>query len=199
MNKQFLVFGVFILLIIGFSGCTEQTSDTNNDIIIETDTDGDGYPDNSDEFPSDPTEWLDSDNDGVGNNGDAFPHDSTEWKDSDGDGHGDNSDYYPYDKNKWKQEIPLRYEVIRTDTDEVLIDFSNWIRKFIVEIKNIDSIPGTFTVNYHIRTAKQDYSLTEIGYIVPGDTREIIASVDLSFGEDFTWSYQVIPPMKEIN
>jgi len=41
----------------------------------EGDTDGDGYPDSSDVFPDDPTEWLDSDGDGVGDNSDAFPHD----------------------------------------------------------------------------------------------------------------------------
>lgn len=39
------------------------------------DSDGDGYPDSSDVFPDDPTEWMDSDGDGVGDNSDAFPFD----------------------------------------------------------------------------------------------------------------------------
>jgi hypothetical protein len=34
------------------------------------DTDGDGFPDNTDDFPTDPTEWLDTDGDGFGNNTD---------------------------------------------------------------------------------------------------------------------------------
>jgi len=35
------------------------------------DSDGDGYPDSRDAFPSDATEWLDSDSDGIGNNVDT--------------------------------------------------------------------------------------------------------------------------------
>jgi hypothetical protein len=61
------------------------------------DTDGDGVGDNADAFPNDPTETTDSDNDGVGDNSDAFPNDSTETADSDGDGVGDNSDALPND------------------------------------------------------------------------------------------------------
>ncbi|MGD8522671.1 MAG: fibronectin type III domain-containing protein, partial [Desulfobacterales bacterium] len=34
------------------------------------DMDGDGFPDNVDDFPTDPTEWLDTDGDGIGNNAD---------------------------------------------------------------------------------------------------------------------------------
>lgn len=69
------------------------------------DADGDGYPDATDAFPNDPTEWLDTDGDGIGNNADtdddndgvpdasdAFPLDPTEWLDTDGDGIGNNAD-----------------------------------------------------------------------------------------------------------
>ena len=69
------------------------------------DTDGDGYPDDEDAFPSDPEEWLDTDGDGVGNNADTdddgdgiadaaddFPLDSSETTDTDGDGIGNNAD-----------------------------------------------------------------------------------------------------------
>ena len=66
-------------------------------VAYTPDTDGDGYTDDVDAFPSDPTEWLDTDGDGYGDNSDAFPNDPTEWLDSDGDGVGDNSDYAPFD------------------------------------------------------------------------------------------------------
>ena len=36
-------------------------------------SDRDRYPDEMDEFPFDPKEWVDSDGDGVGNNRDSFP------------------------------------------------------------------------------------------------------------------------------
>ena len=39
------------------------------------DSDGDGFDDAIDAFPSDITEWLDSDGDGVGNNADDYPAD----------------------------------------------------------------------------------------------------------------------------
>ncbi|MGB1818615.1 MAG: hypothetical protein ACPHK2_03255, partial [Candidatus Poseidoniaceae archaeon] len=55
-----------------------------------SDSDGDGYDDESDDFPNDETEWSDSDGDGVGDNSDDFPNDASETKDSDGDGYGDN-------------------------------------------------------------------------------------------------------------
>lgn len=40
-------------------------------VDIITDSDGDGYLDADDAFPTDPTEWLDTDGDGTGNNADT--------------------------------------------------------------------------------------------------------------------------------
>ena len=67
------------------------------------DSDGDGYSDDEDAFPSDPEEWLDTDGDGLGNNtdtdddgdgvpdnADAFPLNASETVDTDGDGIGNN-------------------------------------------------------------------------------------------------------------
>jgi len=62
------------------------------DVLAGLDTDGDGVPDESDAFPSDPTEWDDTDGDGVGDNSDAFPSDPDETVDTDGDGIGNNAD-----------------------------------------------------------------------------------------------------------
>jgi hypothetical protein len=73
--------------------------------VIDSDDDGDGYPDSSDAFPLLSGEWLDTDLDGIGNNqdrdddgdgvadgNDAFPLDRDESLDSDGDGAGNNAD-----------------------------------------------------------------------------------------------------------
>ncbi|MEW5759179.1 MAG: PKD domain-containing protein, partial [Candidatus Thermoplasmatota archaeon] len=80
-------------------------------IIRWIDADRDGYLDNLDAFPLDPTQWLDTDGDGygdnrTGNNSDAFPSDPTQWLDADGDGYGDNrtgnnSDAFPSDPTQW--------------------------------------------------------------------------------------------------
>lgn len=69
------------------------------------DSDGDGFPDDEDAFPNDPSEWFDNDGDGIGDNADtdddddgvpdvndAFPKDTTEWDDTDSDGIGNNAD-----------------------------------------------------------------------------------------------------------
>ena len=55
-------------------------------IATEIDSDGDGYNDDIDEFPDDPTEWADTDGDGHGDNSDDFPKDVTDWMDTDGEG-----------------------------------------------------------------------------------------------------------------
>ena len=53
---------------------------------LPPDADGDGYPDDQDAFPNDPSEWLDTDGDGIGNNADP---------DDDNDGVPDAQDDYP--------------------------------------------------------------------------------------------------------
>ena len=73
--------------------------------IMDDDDDDDGYPDDTDQFPNNPQEWLDTDSDGQGDNSDfdddndgvideydAFDTDPNEQYDFDGDGIGDNAD-----------------------------------------------------------------------------------------------------------
>ena len=75
-------------------GNNNDTDDDNDGIDDESDNDddGDGIDNDNDAFPADPNEWNDTDGDGVGDNSDVFPNNSTEWSDIDGDGIGDNSD-----------------------------------------------------------------------------------------------------------
>ena len=99
------------------------------------DSDGDGYDDGADVFPSDPLEWFDTDGDGVGNNTDAdddndgsldneddFPLDAQEWLDTDGDTIGNNAD--PDDDNDGfldrNDAFPLdSFEWLDTDDDGI--------------------------------------------------------------------------------
>ena len=79
--------------------------------LAQKDTDGDGYNDAVDAFPTDATQWSDMDGDGYGdnasgNNPDAFPTDGSQWSDADGDGYGDNAsgnmpDAFPMDPTQW--------------------------------------------------------------------------------------------------
>jgi hypothetical protein len=49
---------------------TTFTVDGSSSTIV--DSDGDGWGDELDDFPYDPTEWTDSDNDGIGDNSDPY-------------------------------------------------------------------------------------------------------------------------------
>ena len=72
MDKKIILLGILVLVVyIGMTGCISPTTDEGED------TDGDSYPDNNDEFPNDPNEWIDSDKDGIGDNADDFPTDAT--------------------------------------------------------------------------------------------------------------------------
>jgi hypothetical protein len=116
-----------------------------------SDSDGDGYSDDADAFPSDPTEWKDSDHDGYGDNSDAFPTDSSEHLDSDHDGVGDNKDVFPYDTYESKDSD---YDGIGdnadidddndgyTDTEDYL-PYQNAILKVSISMfKVIDEVDG---------------------------------------------------------
>ena len=78
----------------------------------EIDSDGDGVPDESDAFPSDPNETTDTDGDGVGDNADAFPSDPNETTDTDGDGVGDNADAFPGDDRYTEHSFTVNLSLI---------------------------------------------------------------------------------------
>ena len=102
-------------LLIGFQGdsCPEEIGNSTLDVFGCLDLDGDGWSDDGDALPENPTQWLDRDGDGFGENNseeateiDLFPSDGTQWNDTDGDGHGDNpygtqGDWFPDDPTRW--------------------------------------------------------------------------------------------------
>jgi hypothetical protein len=105
MKKIAIMLIVLMVLGTGFlSGCETQAKDT----------DGDNYPDDTDVFPNDSTEWLDTDNDGTGDNSDDFPTDKTEFLDTDRDTYGDNSDDFPTDSN-------LHEKIVILDADDTYV------------------------------------------------------------------------------
>lgn len=81
-------------------GIPDQDDDFPDDSELSTDTDGDGYADENDAFPYNASEWKDTDGDGYGDNSDAFPNLASEHVDSDLDGVGDNSDAFPSDSTQ---------------------------------------------------------------------------------------------------
>ena len=88
-----------------------STVTTSKIRLYDVDTDGDGFGDKIDIFPSEFTQWTDADGDGYGDNpngyfGDKFPTDSSQWADADNDGYGDNvegtnGDLFPNNSEQW--------------------------------------------------------------------------------------------------
>jgi hypothetical protein len=101
--------------IIGLNGdaCPQEGGTSFKDRWGCPDTDGDGWSDKGDAFPTEATQYSDQDNDGYGDNQsadafetDAFPFDPTQQIDTDGDGFGDNqrgsgADKFPEDPTQW--------------------------------------------------------------------------------------------------
>jgi WD40 repeat protein len=90
-------------------GCPDVWGNSTENVTGCPDNDGDGYDDDTDSFPGDPSEWADSDGDGIGDNSDNCPleagnstNDSVGCVDTDGDGWSDAGDDFPNDPNEWK-------------------------------------------------------------------------------------------------
>ncbi|MCG2826577.1 MAG: hypothetical protein L6265_08320 [Thermoplasmatales archaeon] len=94
---------------------------------LDTDSDGDGVPDNEDAFPYNPSEWADSDGDGVGDNSDAYPNDPSKWEyEEEPGGISDLFEALPYIKQLMEEINPgIVYEGrVTTDSNgEVTINF----------------------------------------------------------------------------
>jgi hypothetical protein len=94
--------------LIGFQGdaCPTTLGNSTEDKFGCPDTDGDGWSDDGDDLPTEPTQWTDRDGDGYGDNttgteGDWFPEDSTRWQDTDRDGVADEDDEFINDATQW--------------------------------------------------------------------------------------------------
>jgi len=82
---------------LGVNGdsCPSTAGNSTLGLLGCPDTDGDGYADQVDDLPFEPTQWNDLDGDGYGDNVqgvdyDRFKFDPTQQNDTDGDGYGDN-------------------------------------------------------------------------------------------------------------
>ena len=147
--------------LIGDSDCFSLTIDDDNDGVAneydlcantsagaivdqdgcelsQKDSDGDGYNDLIDAFPTDSSQYSDMDGDGygddpTGNSPDAFPLDSSQWDDQDGDGYGDNpngnaSDAFPFDSTQWADSDGDGYgdNAAGNNPDEFPTDSTQW-------------------------------------------------------------------------
>ncbi|MBT3971249.1 MAG: S8 family serine peptidase [Euryarchaeota archaeon] len=93
---------------------TEAGSSSSPGSLGCPDSDGDGFPDNEDEFPNIPSQWADADGDGYGDNpagedaddcpaeyGDSYLNGTFGCADRDKDGWSDDEDAFPDELTQW--------------------------------------------------------------------------------------------------
>ena len=88
---------------------TDKDGDGCQDISEDFDDDNDGYLDQEDQRPNTfgnstvvGDAGVDSDGDGRSDFNDQFPNDASEWQDSDLDQVGDNADPFAFDATQWE-------------------------------------------------------------------------------------------------
>ena len=113
----------------------------------DADDDGDGTPDESDQFPSDPLEWLDTDDDGVGDNRDD-DDDSDGWSDQ---LEGDCGEQTPWTQILMPVDTDQDGECNEIDNDDDADDVEDALDAFPLEIcasldRDMDGMPDEFTI-----------------------------------------------------
>jgi len=113
--------------------CPSDIGNSTIDVFGCIDSDGDGWSDEGDSHPNNPTQQQDRDGDGYGDNpdgtmADAFPSDGTQWIDEDLDNHGDNpygseGDHFPEDPTRWQDSDR---DGVADEDDEFVNDASQW-------------------------------------------------------------------------
>jgi len=67
-----------------------------------------------------------------------------------------------------------------------------------VSIENIDTVPGTFVVDFTFTTLRRTFSDSDRAYILPGEVTTLKGLADIAMGEDWTWSRKITPATKTI-
>lgn len=157
---------------------TIQTSEMNLSLSEKAlDSDYDGYPDDIDPFPNNPTEWWDSDGDGWGDNRDVYPFDPSEWLNADGDYFGDNEDlcdYTPGPNHDYDDDLvgdicdsDIDNDGVTNDLDRMV--YGNYINNYTVFMgvtseKDSNSIDEPYMfLNYSNTSIRTDW---ESGYLI---------------------------------
>ena len=126
---------------------TDLDGDGCRDLDQDADDDGDGIPDESDQFPSDPFEWVDTDDDGLGDNRDN-DDDSDGWSDQlEGDCGGTD----PLDPISKPVDTDQDGECNELDNDDDADDVEDALDAFPLEIcasldRDMDGMPDEFTI-----------------------------------------------------
>jgi hypothetical protein len=180
--------------------------DTNGDGIgnlADIDDDGDGYPDHSDGFPLDKTEWLDSDLDGEGNEAD---------KDDDNDGIPDDDDDEPLnpingimtdlaalssDLHTVRSEICGYFDLMNSSienvNDTILERMDEMDREISAYLYQLERMMDSLNISIHIRLDSIDNDLA----VLRGDLQSGMDAISVSLDNDQAQLLDVIGDLRE--
>jgi len=103
----------------------------------------------------------------------------------------------PYDAIE-EYQVPLKYEVVSATEDWTSSNF-DYYKTLTVNVRNMDSETGLFTVQMFFQTLNDPESMKEnTQYIMPGETKVFFAKYDSDLGEDVSTRYTVLPGEKTL-
>ena len=95
-------------------------------------------------------------------------------------------------------QVPLKYEVISATKGTTLHGLDVWATSD-VEVRNVDSETGTFTVSQTFRTLNRaPKTMQSSQYIIPAEIKTFHEEFDIDLGEDFNVDYTVTPSEKTL-
>jgi len=134
--------------------------------LADIDDDGDGYPDHSDAFPLDNTEWMDSDWDGEGNEAD---------KDDDNDGIADDDDTEPLNP---MNGISLDMAALSSNLDDALFEIEGFFESMNSELHTINDTVLERIDELDLMVSAQLYQLGQLIYSVNASIQKRLDDLD---------------------
>ena len=96
-------------------------------------------------------------------------------------------------------EQPLSYMKTQSHAETGISLSLGIIAEAYVSIQNIDTVPGTFDVNFTFIALNRTFHDTDRLYIEPGETKIAYGMADTDLGEDWKWSYDIVPGTKIVD
>ena len=97
-------------------------------------------------------------------------------------------------------DVDMKYEEISAYKTTALHGFFDMWAKSVVEIRNVDSETGLFTVEQTFETLNSGgKSFSSSQYIMPSETKTFIQEYDIDAGEDFNSYHKVFPAKKTLS
>ncbi len=95
----------------------------------------------------------------------------------------------------YQEEVNLKYSDKQVPP-ETCSDFGNYKECYYVDISNLDTIGGTFTVNCNFRTIDRTLYDSQTLFVQSGEITRFKCVADVDLGEDVAPTYSVTPGTK---